>query len=299
MMKTVVQSQTGRLIGLFPGGSGNNVLWTHAAPGTVGWPNHGGDRTWVAPEIELFIGDLSRPMETYRVPPALDPGNWVVTGDNTLVNTVRLPLLRTGGEVSVRIEKSYGPAANPLPSRTLQYAGYTQETCLQTDGRLAIWNLLQLPPGGTMLVATRGTATPRIVFGKLADGELLVRPGLVTWKMAATGLDAKIALQSVEVTGRAGYLRVDPATGLAELVVREFAVDPSGEYLDALWEHPHETGWAFQACCVRNGSEHFNELEYHAPVGCRRDESRVWAFRGPKDAVRGAAVALLGGEGLP
>lgn len=68
---------------------------------------------------------------------------------------------------------------------------------------------------------------------------------------------------------------------MADLVAREFAVDPDGEYVDALWTPPHETGWAFQACCVRNGRERFRELEYHAPAGCRRDESRVWGFRGP------------------
>jgi len=54
---------------LYPGGSDENFLWTNPALASAesaqkyflrdGWPNPGGDRTWLAPEIELFIGDLA------------------------------------------------------------------------------------------------------------------------------------------------------------------------------------------------------------------------------------------------
>lgn len=116
------------------------------------------------------------------------------------------------------------------------------------------------------------------------------------WEMAAPGTDAKIALRASALTGRAGYLRRDAASGFADLVVREFTPDPAGHYVDALWTPPHQTGWAFQACCVREGAERFNELEYHAPADVRpsSDTSQVWAFRGPGEAVTAAAHALLG-----
>lgn len=293
-MKTVIQPETGRLIGLYPSGSAENFLWENPAPRATGWCNVGGDRTWLAPEIELFIGDLTRPIETYRVPAELDPGGWRRNGAAThLVNETRLRLLRAGRDAGVRLSKTYGDAANPLPASGLAFAGYTQETTLETDARLGIWNLLQLPPGGEMLIATRGTARPHVVFGTLAADELSVEPGLVRWRMARSGPDAKIAIKAAEVTGRAGYLRPSATPGQMDLIVREFDVDPAGDYVDALWEAPHEAGWAFQACCVRNGTERFNELEYHAPAGCRRDESRVWAFRGPVEAVRAAAKELL------
>jgi len=83
--------------------------------------------------------------------------------------------------------------------------------------------------------------------------------------------------------------------------VREFTVGVDDDYVDALWEPPHEAGWAFQACCVRNGPDRFNELEYHVPAATTEagknichDASRVWAFRGPKGAVAGVARHLLG-----
>ncbi len=59
----------GRVLGLYTGDSDENVLWTNPALATAesatayfrrgGWRNPGGDRTWLAPEIELFIGDLA------------------------------------------------------------------------------------------------------------------------------------------------------------------------------------------------------------------------------------------------
>jgi hypothetical protein len=311
----------GRVLGLFAPGGEESFLWANPALETAqsaaaylareGWPNPGGDRTWLAPEVELFIADLGRPGETYAVPPALDPGHWTLAAASasalTLTNQTRLRLRRAGGEIGVRIGKSLSPADNPLSGTPLagaglRCAGYTQVTTLEVEpgagARLGLWNLLQLPPPGEMLVATRGPAAPRQVFGVLAADELTLEPRLVRWRMGGPGVDAKIALRAPGLTGRAGYLGAGPRPGEADLVVREFEVDPGGEYVDALWEPPHETGWAFQACCVRTGAERFNELEYHAPAaaggGVTRDESRVWAFRGPEAAIQQAAELLLG-----
>lgn len=309
----------GRLLGLFPSGSDENFLWTNPALATAesarsyaareGWFNPGGDRTWLAPEIELFIGDLKRPLETYAVQPALDPGHWTqATATDVevcLTNSTRLRLHRLGRDVDVRLRKSYRAAVNPLVTSGLHYAGYTQVTTLElepgTKAPLGLWNLLQLPQPGTMLIPTRTATRPHFVFGKCAAGELAVTEGLMRWNMAAPGPDSKIAVKAQPLTGRVGYLRSTAdtrhptrSTWNWDLVVREFAMDPGGDYVDALWDPPYETGWAFQACCIRNGAERFNELEYHAPAGCRRDESRVWAYRGPADAIAEAAETLLG-----
>jgi len=336
--RLLVLPESGRLLGLFTPETDENVLWTNPALATAesatayfnraGWPNPGGDRTWLAPEIELFLGDLKRPWETYKVQPALDPGHWtletVTDAELCLTNSTRVRLHRSGRDIDVRLRKSYRAAANPLSKSGLHYAGYTQVTTVELDQAaealrqgsgqaggppvglraepaLGIWNLLQLPQPGTMLIPTRTATGPQLVFGKCVAGELAAEAGLVRWHMAAPGPDAKIAIKAPSLTGRAGYLRQTATSGIWDLVIREFAVDPGGNYVDALWEPPHETGWCFQACCVRNGDERFNELEYHAPAAIAaagantgRDESRVWAFRGAADAVSEAACVLLG-----
>jgi len=289
--RALVLPAAGRLLGLYPDGSDENFLWTNAGPSGA-WPNPGGDRTWLAPEIELFISDINRLAETYRVPAALDPGHWRLNGDNRLVNFTRLRLHRPGRDVDVRLEKEFRPAPNPLPDAKLQYAGYTQITRLETDAPLGIWNLLQLPAPGTMLVATHRAVQPQLVFGEVANKELVSEPALLRWRMDGTG-DVKMSLLATDFAGRAAHLH-QRGPDCWDLVMRDVTVDPAGEYVDALWTPPHRRGWAFQACQVRSLGGGFNELEYHAPVTTKRDESRVWAFRGALDRVTEAAERLLG-----
>lgn len=323
--RLLVLPENGRMLGLFMPGTDENVLWTNPALATAesaaayftrdGWPNPGGDRTWLAPELDLFIGDPARPLETYAVPPSLDPGNWRLSSatrmEVKLENRTELRLLRSGRAMGVRLTKTYSPATCPLRGASaappgLQYAGYTLVTTLELEPiadaaiRLGVWNLLQLPQPGEMLIPTRGTARPHVVFGSPAGGELTAEPNLVRWHMAPPGGDTKISIKAQALTGRAGYIRETGTAGIQDLVVREFPVGPERDYVDVLWEPPHEAGWAFQACCVRNGAERFNEMEYHVPAATTvagrnvsRDESQVWAFRGPKEAVARAAGHLL------
>ena len=319
--RALVRPESGRVLGLYPSGSEESFFWMNPAlarsehPEDLfeqsGWINPGGDRTWLAPEIKLFIEDLARPWETYAVQRALDPGSWRMASGSeselTLTNDTRVRLHRSGQEVGVRLRKNYHASANPLQGTSLanaglEFAGYTQITTLEQEAvpgcaiRLGIWNLLQLPSPGVMLVPTSSAVQPRLVFGTMSEGECQVEPHMVRWEMKAPGTNTKIAMKPQSITGRAGYYRERAADGTADLVVREFAVDPDGDYVDGLWEPPHETGWAFQACCVRQGGEQFNELEYHAaaPAGPHRDESRIWAFRGPANAIADASAILLG-----
>ena len=329
--QALVLPHGGRILGLYASGSEENFLWTNpllrSERGAVrlfassGWRNTGGDRTWLAPEIDLFIGDLERPAMTYGVQPTLDPGNWTLvsaTGaELSLSNSARVTLLRSQRTIGITLSKRVRPALNPLQgtplaTRGLEYAGYTQVTTLELEPvadaaiRLGLWSLLQLSQPGEMLIPTLFEARPHVVFGAVTADELAVTPRLVRWTMGGCGDNAKISLKAAALTGRAGHLRRTARAGVWELVVREFTVDPKADYVDALWEHPHEAGWTFQACCVRGSEERFNELEYHAPavtaadgVNCGHDESRVWAFRGPAVAIDEAAHALLGtGPGI-
>lgn len=327
--RLLVLPQGGRVLGLYAPGADDNFLWTHPALATAagtqhwctqpGWPNPGGDRTWLAPEIALFIRDLAHPMATYAVPAALDPGQWqAASGGGTaacvLTLATTLDLHRTGQRVELRLQKRLAPTPNPLlgtalAQRGLRFAGYAQETTLdlapttaQPAAQLGSWNLLQLPSPGHMLIATRAATTPHVVFGTVPASQLTVAPQQVQWHMGTAGVTSKIALAATALSGRAGYLRATADPAVSELVVRQFTVLPQGPYVDALWTPPHATGWAFQACAVRDDTTSFNELEYHAPAataapgrGQVRDTSHVWAFRGAPAALHAVATHLLGG----
>ena len=151
---------------------------------------------------------------------------------------------------------------------------------------------------------TDTTALPFAPYvAPLARRDARTEPRLVRWRMGGPGGDAKIALKALPLVGRAGHVCRAATSDAWNLVVRQFAVAPAGDYVDALWTDPANTGWVFQACCVRSGAERFNELEYHAPAvrsepGRNRaaDESQVWAFRGSAVAIAEAARLLLGAE---
>lgn len=315
----------GRVLGLFAPGSEDNFYWTHPALGAADtarafysskdWHNSGGDRTWLAPEVDIFLPKYPD-TTTYFQPRELDPGNYeAVPGEAglELVNRLKLKLSRSGQEVELRMTKSVGPAANPLRyERNLdlagvQYAGYTQHTRLEMLGdhstgkpMVGLWNLVQMPHGGDLLIPVFYRTEPTIWFGQISPEDLIVGDRLIRYKMRATG-EHKLGVRAVATTGRVGY--VYGAGPACSLIVRNFDVNPSGEYVDVPWKDPDDLGYSTQACNVNSALGAFSELEYHIPAiggktGSFRcdDSAQVWAFRGPEDKVLAAARRLLSVE---
>ena len=315
----------GRILGLFAPGSDENFLWTHAdlAAETSArefyasdaWHNSGGDRTWLAPEIDFFFPDFPN-TDVYHQPRQLDPGQYDVTRtawDLRLTNRLTATLSRDKQTVGLLIAKTVSAAPDPLRYESgssdregLEYAGYTLRTSLDVQGvgadppaRVGLWNLLQMPHGGDLLVPTYGRTAPKVYFGAIDDEDLIVEDNLVRYRMRATG-EHKIGLRAAATTGRVGYAY--PARdGRWSLVVRNFLVDPSGEYVDVPWKDTEDLGYAVQACNVNSALGSFSELEYHVPaVGGEthrshcEDVTQVWAYRGSQDAVRDVAWRLLG-----
>jgi hypothetical protein len=308
-----------RVIGLFARGCEENFLWTNPALGdgksaetlyqSDDWHNSGGDRVWLAPEIDLFFPDYPN-REVYLQPRSIDPGHWSVTDSKdglTLANSARVQLFRHKREIEVEMTKRYSPAPDPLRLEKsldlgdVRYVGYTQQVTLELlcgVGLVGLWNLLQLPHGGELAVMTYTKTEPTVVFGEIPARCISSDERTLRYRMNHAG-DAKITIRAAAVTGRAGYLY--SSGDQWSLVVRNFTVDPSGEYADPPWDTPDDLGYAVQACNVNGTFGQFSELEYHAPaIGGNtgrktcQDTSQVWAYRGPERSVRAIADALLG-----
>ena len=315
-----------RALGLFPADADKNFYWTNPALGDVdstrtlfaggGWHNPGGDRTWLAPELDVFFPDYPDTGK-YVQPPQLDMSDYHlerVAGGVKLSRRMALDLARCRRHVELELAKWFGPAANPLRyekemlDADVHYAGYTQRTTLRLTGqdddapvRLGIWNLLQLPPGGDMLVPTYSRATTQVCFGNMPADSVISSDRLLRVRLSFPG-SHKIAVKATRLCGRAGY--VYPQGDQWSLVVRNFCVDPSGEYVDVQQTALEDLGYGFQICRVDNQFGDFVELEYHAPAtgappgpAQSADVSQVWAFRGAKSAVDAIACHLLG-EGI-
>jgi hypothetical protein len=231
-----------------------------------------------------------------------------------LVNRLAPTLSRSKQKVELEIAKSVAPAPNPLryerdvnEREKIAYAGYTLHTSLELLGaskessaRVGLWNLVQLPHGGELLAPTYSRAAPEIYMGAVGPEDLIVSDHLVRYKMRAGG-EHKIGLRAVATTGRVGYLYA--AGSQFALVIRNFSVNPSGEYVDVPWTQTENLGISTQACNVNSALGSFSELEYHVPaIGqatsrTRCDDiSEVWAFRGPRERIQAIARRLLSPE---
>lgn len=321
--RVLILPHGGRVLGLFAPQSEENFYWTHPALEFVGtacafyesnrWHNSGGDRTWLAPEVDLFFPHFPK-LDGYFQQRALDPGNYQVvetSGGFKLVNRLTVNLSRAGRNASLRITKSIGPAPNPLRHERgvnlpgLEYAGYTQFTSLELlsrsrgiKARVGLWNLVQMPHGGDLLVPTYSRTEPLRVFGSIPNDELIISDHLVRYRMCQKG-EHKISLRAIAVCGRVGYLYRSAEKWC--LIIRNFAVNPSGEYVDVPWNDVGNCGFSTQACNVNSDLGQFSELEYHIPAigydtGHTRcdDETQVWAFRGSRTAISRVCKLLVG-----
>jgi hypothetical protein len=321
--RVLVLPHGGRVLGLFAPGADNNLFWTHPAlesPESAAsfyagdqWHNSGGDRTWLAPEIDFFFPDYPS-LNRYWQQRELDPGHYESSQENGVLswrNNAALTMSRTGRAVNLEIKKWLAPAPNPLRYDALEkwsnvkFAGFTLHSSLRIDGGdespyIGMWHLTQMPHGGDMLVPTFVRSDPKVYMGEIGPEDLIVQDHLIRYKMRAAG-EHKLGVQAIAITGRVGYLyRQGTETSL---VIRNFFVEPSAEYVDAPWLEPEKFGFAFQACNVNSNLGAFSELEYHVPaIGGQtgkkyaEDRSQIWAFRGPESSIKAIARQLLSAE---
>ena len=233
-----------------------------------------------------------------------------------MTQSMTLHFARPGRDIELELSKWLGPAANPLRYerdmaevlRSVAYAGYTQRTTLSLHGpsadepiEVGLWNLIQLPHGGDLLISTYSKVKPRILFGEIPADALICEDHLVRFRMCLAG-EQKIAVRAAAVTGRVGYLF--SSGDQSSLVIRNFFVDPSGQYVDVPRDEPADLGYAVHAVNVNSDLGDFCELEYHAPAIGQdvnhvhgEDLSRVWAFRGPPEKIAVLTHRLLGVSG--
>ena len=314
-----------RILGLFARGSDKNFYWTHpelekveSARGLYesdNWHNSGGDRTWLAPEVDIFFPDYPN-TRMHRPPRQLDAADYTVTRNGEGVRMEKrmsIRFARLKQEAQLRLAKSVAPAANPLryerdlrdQSGSAEFAGYTQRTSLEfigseSEAKVGLWNLIQMRHGGEILVPTYFRSSPRILFGNVAPHDLIAGDHLIRFRIRGPG-EHKISIRAAATTGRAGYLYA--SGGQWALVIRNFFVNPSGEYVDVPKDDTEELGYAVQAVNVNSGLGSFCELEYHVPAlegnsawsQCE-DTSQVWAFRGSREIIQAVARRLLSSE---
>jgi hypothetical protein len=307
--KVIVLPFGGRIIGLFPD-LVHNALWVNpklhdpkeassyiSDPGWGGWANLGGDRTWISPEIDTHVEDPKRLFETYKVLPDVDPASYKVVGRDgksvTLTAQMRIRFQRAKVDVTLRVTKKISSIDAPTVPVVdgVAFAGYALEISLEALSGLpssvhpGIWNILQVPGSGRILIPVRSGVMPRTFFGTPGFS---IEKGLISCPVSSSE-NLKFALRARHSTGWILYERDD--TDSSTLIVRRYSLGDDAEYFDVAYDDPSGAGYATEVYVDDGNLGGFGEMEYHSPgiISSKgrsiTDTSKVWAFRGPGDAV--------------
>jgi hypothetical protein len=244
----------------------------------------------------IAIQDLTKIATTYVVPAAFDPGHYQVTHTDTrkiiLQNQAQVRSYVTGELADVQIEKEIELLDSANPSELDYRQTVTLKLLSPTKTlKLGLWNVTQLPAGGSILIGTHKPASYTTYFGQDTQNRVKVSDRCITFCISARE-SHKIGVKVDAITSKIGYIR--PVTAdLYAFYLRTITVDPNGDYVDTPWNTPADTGHVIQ--CYNDDGQfgNFGELEYHSPaIGAAtgkseyRDVSRIQIFTGPKSALR-------------
>jgi hypothetical protein len=305
----------GRVLGLFPEPN-VNAFWVSPALEDLtatkrllaepDWINVGGDRTWVSPEVETHIADPARMPPEIIVPKAIDPGSYRVTAASdtsvTLSGDVELFFHRAGAPVRLALTKTVTLLAPPALVDGVRGAGYSLELTLRATAPLpatarpALWDLVQVSGGGTIILPTRDGAVPRTFSGQ----PVWTRNGNRLHCSVGGGRSFKFAIHAGDCRGAMACLNVAATPAL--LVARTFDVLDPSRYTDVPCADLQATGYVQQVYVDDGALGGFGELEHHSAAlmpgeKVVTDHSRTWAFTGSPSALRQQLDALWAKQG--
>ena len=307
------------MLGVFLDDCEENLLWTNPALSgnaatarravRAGEWNLGGDRCWMAPEIELFFEHPSKPNgDEYEVPADIDPGNYEVDREFekgiALISSGTVKNRRTGIEVPFHMMRSISLCASPLDTDGVRFIGYEVSAALsiispdEPASSYGLWFITQLPPGGTLAIPVCGAPELVDIFDSNVAAHCRYRTGCVLFPIDGRSRH-KLGISSANATGRIGYLR-STEQHQGTLIVRQAAVFPGAVYADFPGNARSRRDVAVQA--YNDGGEfgRYGEMEYHAVAASSengflaRDVSRTWCFAGPLSRLQDIAETLLG-----
>jgi len=285
----------------------------------------GGDRLWIAPEVAYYwpsLEDARRdPVGTAGVPADVDPGGYELVGEYedgeglVLGNACSLIDSRDEKAIGLEMTRSFATADRPggLPEG-VQCVSFTIANDLVVTGGDAgavasAWDILQVPPTGTLICPTKRKVEPRSYYDPFGEKHVESDDDAVRFLIDAKRR-VKMGIKPEDTRGKMAYYRPpapgpgsDDGGGLASLIYREFTVDLDGTYVDIPRDHPADQrrgGDALQAYNDDLTYGPFGEMEFVAPaviVGGVESQSSscvTHVITGPDDAVRAAGERLLG-----
>ncbi len=326
--KIVIMQHGGRIFGPFSGENGESILWMNqcfakkedfrAFIKSGDW-NLGGDRIWLAPELQYNVKDRSHFFDSYSLPQQVDPGNYslemIHEKEYSLRQGMRLEVYQQESDgKDLYIERRIRQTEDPLQylknheemMNGVYFAGYEHEISLREKYRDDImsepWNLTQINPGGELLISSTPNIEYTDYYEPVDDTFQTIYPGYVRLEISGDRR-YKVGYKAANILGRIGYYnQTDPDE--AYLLVRNFFSNPSAPYTKEPAGKPGCNGHSlhvYNDSGESGGSGGFAELECSGqPIGgitgksSGKDQIFTWLYQGKNDQIKKIVYRLLG-----
>jgi hypothetical protein len=320
----IISQLGGRIYGPFLRPGASSIYWVpdaFADPADCGqllrssW-NLGGERLWVAPEIQYLCKYRNDYSGSSFMPPEMDPGGWILRQFGPRRWQLRQEMTLEAfnlalGRKHLHIETLINPVADPLRhlgsydalTEGVVYAGYQQTVTISEgthdDILSAAWNLIQVRPGGEVFVPISPGAEMTDYIQPIDSSLFEVHPDSVRVKITGRR-QFKVGYKASHVTGRFAYLN-QMEDGRAYLLVRCFFSNPSSEYPEEPPGMPGRRGDSIHLYNDDGGLGGFGELECQGQtiggstgISASTDPFVVWLYLGTEQQLRLIAGHLLG-----
>jgi hypothetical protein len=321
----IVTQRGGRILGPFLSPTAGSIFWTNKAFATPAalaeflesgdW-NLGGERIWIAPEVQYLVRDRADFWGSIRVPEQMDPGQYQLDQPDSdqarLVQQIALEANNlASGQKKLQIEKLIAPVEDPLRYlggyETLlagvTFAGYEQVVTLTEtkcdDIVSESWNLVQLNPGGQLLIPASPQVEYSDYFEPVDQNYQQIQANHI--RVYITGdRRFKVGYKAAQVFGRLAYFnRLDE--GRAYLLVRNFFNNPASIYAEEPAGQPGRRGHSIHVYNDDGGLGGFGELEVNGQTvggdtgrSSSTDQYVLWLYVGAEEKVKQLAPQLLG-----
>lgn len=323
-IRLIVTERGGRIFGPFLADDTPSLTWINSALAEAdslaaflhaGEWNVGGERVWIAPEIQYIIQDRTDFWGTHHLPAAIDPGSYTLTDQKGVFHLSQQITLQAynlaDGDKRLDIFRRIQTVNDPLRSLSnygtvvdgVAFAGYMQIITLTELNDTPImsesWNLVQLNPGGKLYIPVLPGFEYAAYFGDVAEDARTAQDRCL--RINITGQrQYKIGYKAAYLTGRMGY-HMPLADGRDCLLIRNFFNNPSAVYAE---EPPDSPGCSGHSIHVYNDGGEFGgngEMECSGQTiggisgrSTSTDVFTMWVYVGKREKIAPIAHMLLG-----
>jgi hypothetical protein len=323
----VISQRGGRILGPFLTPDSESILWINdvfTSPDAFKkfldsnhW-NLGGERVWMAPELQYAVPDRNNFWGSYTLSPQVDPGHYILeqvkSGQWRLSQDMNLDVYTsTTSRKELHLERLISIAEDPLRKLSnyvdlvdgITFFGYEQRMTLSEtrhDDLLSqTWSLVQLNPGGMLLISALPTVEYTCYYEPVDDNIHSIHNNYVRLKITGDRR-YKLGYKAVHILGRLAYFN-HLNNDRAYLIVRNFFNNPSAPYPDEPYHLPGHQGDSVHIYNDDGGLGGFGELECQGQAiggetgkSVITDQMVLWFYIGAPDKVKELVKHLIGVE---